>query len=302
MRLEVSGATVDIDGHRIVHEAQLDVPAGQMVGLLGPNGSGKSTLLRCVYRVLRPVAGSVSLDGRDVWQMSARDVARQAAIVVQEPPLEFSFTVREMTLMGRGPHKGLLERDSMHDASLVDGALDRVGMAELAEREFSSLSGGEKQRVLIARALAQEGHVLILDEPTNHLDIRYQIDILELVRSLGVTTVTALHDLNLAAAYCDRVYLLSHGRVVAGGTPAEILRPDLLREVFGIHAVIGRHPVSERPHLFFSALEDPDPAGPVAPRATVGGQARIPALEPVVGRTIGMSGLDVRSGGPSRTA
>ncbi len=250
-RLKVGGASVVLDGRPIVSDVDLHVEPGETVGLIGPNGSGKSTLLRCVYRVLRPVAGAVWLDDDDVWKLSARETAQRTAIVVQEPPLEFDFTVREIALMGRSPHKGLLERTTDRDHVLVDEALRRVGADDLAERSFSTLSGGEKQRVLIARALAQESRVLVLDEPTNHLDIRYQLEILELVRSLDVTTITALHDLNLAAAYCDRIYLLSAGRIVASGDPEAVLTPASIRQVFGIEAAASRHPVTGKLHLSF---------------------------------------------------
>ena len=160
------------------------MPRGTFVALVGPNGSGKSSLLRCVYRVIRPDAGHISVDGRGVWDVPARELARDVGVVLQERPSETSFTVHEMVLMGRGPHKKLLARDTAQDLELVASALSRVGIASLAERPFESLSGGEKQRVIIARALAQTPRLLVLDEPTTHLDIGHQHETLRLFRAL----------------------------------------------------------------------------------------------------------------------
>jgi iron complex transport system ATP-binding protein len=252
MRLGVEQVAVAIGGRRIVHEVSLQAEPGEVVGLIGPNGSGKSTLLRAVYRMLRPAAGFVRLGADDVWQLSARESARRTGVVVQETPSDFEFTVAEMVQMGRTPHKGVLAADTADDAQIVASALARVHMAAFASRQFSTLSGGEKQRVLVARALAQQPRFLVLDEPTNHLDIHSQLEILELVRGLGITTLITLHDLNLAAAYCQRLYMLAQGRIVAAGAPAEVLTPERLREVFLVDAVCGRHPVSGALQLAFT--------------------------------------------------
>ena len=204
MRLDVRDLSWAVDGSRILVDVALSCPEGTVVGLVGPNGSGKSSLLRCVYRVIRPDAGGVTIDGRDVWDLAPRILSRDLAVVLQERPSETAFTVREVVLMARGPHKKLLERDTAEDHRLVTSALLRVGIEALSERVFDTLSGGEKQRVVIARALAQEPRLLVLDEPTTHLDIGHQHQVLDLIRGLGLTTIAALHDLNLAAAYCDR--------------------------------------------------------------------------------------------------
>ncbi len=251
MKLEAAGITAVLDGHTIVSSATLEVGEGEVVGLVGPNGSGKSTLLRCVYRVLRPHAGLVSIDGDDVWGLAPRAAARRTAVVVQEPPSDFDFAVRDMVMMGRSPHLGMLERGTETDDRIVDEALDRVGASTFADRGFLTLSGGEKQRVLLARALAQQSRLLVLDEPTNHLDILHQLEVLELVRSLGVATLAALHDLNLAACYCDRVYVLAGGEVAASGPPEEVLTPELVRAVFGVGAVRSVHPVTGKAQLAF---------------------------------------------------
>lgn len=251
MKLEVNEVAVAIASRRIVNEVSLQVVPGEIVGLIGPNGSGKSTLLRSVYRLLKPVAGYVQLGGEDVWKLSARESARRTGVVVQETPSDFDFTVREVVEMGRTPHKGLLEADNQGDERIVQEALQRVNMVEFGERSFNTLSGGEKQRVLVARALAQEPKLLVLDEPTNHLDIRYQLEILNLVRNLGITTLITLHDLNLAAAYCARLYMLADGKIVTCGTPEEVLTPSWVRSVYGVEAVRGQHPVTGRLHLAF---------------------------------------------------
>lgn len=254
MKLEVAEIALDLSARRIVKGVSLDVHEGEIVGLIGPNGSGKSTLLRSVYRMLRPASGVVRLGGDDVWHLSARESARRTGIVVQESPSDFEFSVREVVHMGRTPHKGMLAQDTQADAIIVDQSLGRVGMLAFGERMYNTLSGGEKQRVLVARALAQQPRLLVLDEPTNHLDIHYQLELLELVRSLGITTLVTLHDLNLAAAYCQRLYMLSEGQIVAAGTPDQVLTPALLREVFHVDAICGRHPTTGCLQLSFVPL------------------------------------------------
>ncbi len=254
MQLRTKGITWSVDTHTIIKDVSLEVKPGEFVGLIGPNGSGKSSMLRTVYRVLRPDAGLVSLDDTDVWQMSARDAARKTAVVAQERSDEFDFRVHEIVMMGRTPHKGIFEQDNATDEALVTSALERVNMLAYRERQFNTLSGGEKQRVLIARALAQQTQFLVLDEPTNHLDIRYQLEILELVKGLTITKLTALHDLNLAAAYCDRLYLLTDGQVAASGKPTEVLTPERIYAAYGVRAQISQHPITGQLHLAFASI------------------------------------------------
>ncbi|MBO2462718.1 ABC transporter ATP-binding protein [Actinomadura violacea] len=249
MRLDIAGVTAEIDGTPIVSDVDLVAEPGAFVGLIGPNGSGKSTLLRTVYRSLRPSAGAVSLDGDDLWRMRARQAARRRAVVTQHGDLGGEFSVAEVVAMGRAPHKGVLERENAADRAVVADSLERVGLAHASDRLFSTLSGGERQRALVARALAQEAPLLILDEPTNHLDVRAQLGLLDLVRSLGLTLLAALHDLDHAAAYCDRVVVLQHGRVRASGPPLEVLTPEFVADVFGVRAHIGAHPITGRPHI-----------------------------------------------------
>jgi iron complex transport system ATP-binding protein len=265
MRVHLEGVQVRIDDAILVDGIDLVAEPGQMLGLVGPNGSGKSTILRSIYRAIRPSMGVVHLDDDDVWRLSARESAQRSAVVAQEAPAEFDLTVTEVVAMGRTPHKRILERDSLEDARIVADALARVEMAQFSHRAFATLSGGEKQRVLVARALAQRSRVLILDEVTNHLDIHAQLGLLELVHGLGVTVVAALHDLNLAASYCDSVCLVNRGAVVAVGSVAEVLTPERLAEVFGVRAHCGIHPITGRPLLTFGPLEQSPSLVPADP-------------------------------------
>jgi len=232
--IEAIDLDVGYDGTLILNGAALIAHPGQVVGLIGPNGSGKTTLLRTLYRSLRPQAGLITLEGTSVERLATREIARLVAVVVQEAPVELPLTVAEMVLLGRSPHRGSFQRYVTQDQQMAAAALARVGARHLAERTYTTLSGGEKQRILIARALAQQASHLLLDEPTNHLDIRYQHEVLELVRSIGVTTVVALHDLNLAARYCDQLVLLDRGRVGCVGTPRQVLTPEVLEPVYGV--------------------------------------------------------------------
>ncbi|MCF6470977.1 ABC transporter ATP-binding protein [Nonomuraea sp. MG754425] len=245
MRLDLSGVSVRLDDRPIVHEAGLRVDDGEFVALVGPNGCGKSTLMRTIYRALRPSAGLITVDGDDVHGLSWRESARRTAVVAQETPAELDFTVGEVVLMGRTPYR----LEGQADAERCARALERVGLTDGADRVYATLSGGEKQRALIARALVQETRLLLLDEPTSHLDVRHQLEILHLVRELGVATLAVLHDLNQAAAFCDRLYVMSAGRVLAGGPPGQVLTPELISEVYGVRAV-------RRTQLVFERLEE----------------------------------------------
>jgi iron complex transport system ATP-binding protein len=251
LKLEVEGVSWGVPGRGILENVSLEVEPGEMVGLIGPNGGGKTSLLRCVYGFLEPWSGSVMLDGEDVRGMCARRLARRVAVVLQETPGGFDFTVRESVLMGRTPHKALFDRETAEDRRIVEHALVRVGADDLGERDFRTLSGGEKQKVLVARALTQNARLLVLDEPTNHLDVGHQLEVLDLVKSLRVTTLAALHDLNLAALFCDRLYVLKSGRVFASGTPKEVLTPRLLEEIYGVASEVRTHPSTGKPHVTF---------------------------------------------------
>ncbi|MFD3725960.1 ABC transporter ATP-binding protein [Streptomyces sp. NPDC058671] len=234
-----------------LHTVDLTVRPGETVGLIGPNGSGKTTLLRCVYGTLVPTAGHATLDGDDLHALGPKARARRVATVPQDSAAEFELTVRELVTLGRSPHKRFWEGDTGADRERTGAALARVGLTDLADRPYPTLSGGERQRALVARALVQDPALLVLDEPTNHLDIRHQLDVLALVRTLGTTNLLALHDLNLAGAYCDRLYVLERGRVVTGGTPAEVLTPALLAAVYGVDAEVIPHPRNGSPTVVY---------------------------------------------------
>ncbi|GAA3991508.1 ABC transporter ATP-binding protein [Thermobifida alba] len=256
MELRIDGVSVDVAGRRIVRELSLDVPEGQVVGLVGPNGSGKSTVLRCVYRALRPSGGAVWLDGADLSSLRLRESARKVAALTQENGTDLDFTVEEVVALGRTPHQRGNRPLDARERRLCRWAMERMDVAHLARRGVLELSGGERQRVLLARALVQEPGVLVLDEPTNHLDVRHQVGLLSLLRRTGTTVLVVLHDLNLAAAACDRIGVLAEGRLVASGTPGEILTPPLVREVFGVEAEVVPHPLTGAPQLLYTLLPD----------------------------------------------
>lgn len=227
-----------VQGHEILRGVDFTLSEGEFVGIIGPNGSGKSTFLKNVYKVLRPQKGEIVLMGENLLAMSNREMAQRMAVVVQERESSFDFAVEEVVMMGRQARKHLLERDDDEDRVLVERILQQTQLIGLRDRGFSSLSGGEKQRALIARALAQQTALLVLDEPTNHLDIKYQLQLMETVKQLGCTVVAAIHDLNLAAMYCDRLYTLKDGRVVGVGTPEELLTANFLKEIYEVDAEV----------------------------------------------------------------
>jgi iron complex transport system ATP-binding protein len=230
-----SEISVGYGGRLVLQGVDLATRPGELVGLIGPNGSGKTTLLRALYASLSPQAGLVTLDDTPVARLTPVQRARRIAVVTQEPAVESPMTVMEMVMLGRSPHRSMLQRYRAEDDFIAAEALRRVGALRLATRVYASLSGGERQRVLIARALAQQVEYLLLDEPTNHLDIRYQHEVLQLVRTTGVTTVAVLHDLNLAARYCQQVVLLHDGGIRAAGTPDDVLTSEILEPVYGVN-------------------------------------------------------------------
>ena len=231
-----------------IEDITLNVQKGEFVGIIGPNGCGKSTILKNVYRALAPDTGSVTLDGENLLRMRHRETALKIAVVGQENEVPFDFLVEEIVAMGRSPHKKLFDPDTAEDARIVRHALEHLGMENMAKRNYRNLSGGEKQRTLIARVIAQESDFLILDEPTNHLDVSYQIQIFDFVKrrsaEVGVTVLAAIHDLNMAALYCDRLYVMKEGRIVFSGTPEETLTPDRIFAIYGVRCDTAVHPVT----------------------------------------------------------
>jgi iron complex transport system ATP-binding protein len=204
-----------------------------------------------VFRSYRPLSGHVLLNGENIWQMKPRAVALRVAAVLQEMPADFDFRVREVVMMGRTPHRDGMVSWNARDLHEVEHAIEHMQLEALAERSFASLSGGEKQRVLVARALAQEPALLILDEPTNHLDIRHQLEILSLLKGLSITVITTLHDIGLTARFADRVIVMNYGRIVADGAPALALSTQAIRDVFGVEASLLTG-AADAPHYQFS--------------------------------------------------
>ncbi|MFD4787088.1 ABC transporter ATP-binding protein [Streptomyces sp. NPDC058459] len=251
MRIDIQNLHVAYAGRTVVAGAQLIAADGEITGIVGPNGSGKSTLLRSVYRHLQPRAGRVLLDGADLTTFTASRAARHIAALPQERGDDSELTVREVTAMGRTPYKRAFEGDNAADNDIVDRALADTGMKEHAARRFTELSGGERQRVLLARAFAQQPDVLVLDEPTNHLDVHHQSELLALLRARASTTLVSLHDLNMAAAVCDRLHVLHAGHVVASGTPHAVLTPELLAEVFHVRTAVIEHPLTGAPLIAY---------------------------------------------------
>ena len=237
--LRFEGVSAAVGGKKLLEGLDFDVQPGEVVGLVGRNGVGKTTLLRIASAVLAPAAGRVTLGGDDVTTTPRRSLARRVALVPQDLHVPFPFRVGELVLMGRAPHQPLLGLESEADVARSLEALDRLGIADLADREITSLSGGERQLVLFARALVQDPAVLLLDEPTAFLDLKHRVEVLAEVRAFAAAGGSALvvsHDLSLAARTCDRVVLLGEGGVVATGTPPEVLRPEPLRRAFDIEA------------------------------------------------------------------
>ncbi len=252
MGLRVENISWSVDGKKIVDDVSLEINDNEFVGIVGPNGSGKSSLLRCIYRVNRPLAGTIFLNNKNIWKMNPKDLAKEAASVIQETSEQFELSVKEVVAMGRNPHKGFLDKDNPEDDTLVTAALEQVGLLNFKERFFHTLSGGEKQRTLIARALAQQAQFLMLDEPTNHLDIHYQLEIMELVKKIGITSLVVMHDLNLAAMYCDRVYVMNDGKIHIHGTPEKIFTEELINKVYRVNVTIGKQEQTGKLHLSFS--------------------------------------------------
>ncbi len=243
----------------------LSVTAGTFVGVVGPNGSGKSTLVRALSRTLRPSRGAVLVDDMNLYtQMSARDSARRIGVVPQSTTIAFDFTVREVVRMGRAPHlpSRPFATETAADEQIVTEALREADVLVLADRAVNTLSGGEQQRVLLARALAQQTEIILMDEPTSHLDIRHQTQVLTLARSLaheqGKAVLAVLHDLNLAASYCDLLVLMHRGRIIAHGTPQETLTAENIHQIYGARVWVRSHPTSGRPFLLSlpDTLED----------------------------------------------
>lgn len=255
MLFNILGVTCTYGAAPVLQDASLQIHHGDMVGIVGPNGSGKSTLLRAMSRVLQPQHGQVMLEEEDIYKVPATQVAKKMAVVVQEQSLSFPFTVRDLIMMGRIPHLKRFAREGRIDIEIVEQAMDLTDTTKLADRQINELSGGEKQRVLLARALAQEPKILLLDEPTSYLDLNYQIEIMQLLarlrRQYGITIIMVLHDLNLASRYCDYLILIKQGTIRAIGPPHHVITADMIKEVYGCEVKVEQFGVAAPPYILF---------------------------------------------------
>lgn len=235
----------------IIDDLTLDIEKGSFLGIIGVNGCGKTTLLRSMTRILKPAKGVVYVDGREIESYNAKDFARIVGCVNQMNEAAFEFSVKDVVMMGRHPYLGRLRPVSSEDFRIADEAMSYTHVLHLKDRLITELSGGERQRVLIAKTLAQQPEILLLDEPTNHLDISHQIEILQLLKSLTpkITIVCVLHDLNLASSFCDMLVLMDKGKIIARGTPSEVLTPKRIYDTFAVKMLVSPHPVTGKPYL-----------------------------------------------------
>lgn len=241
----------------VLSDVNMDIEAGDFVGLIGPNGSGKTTLLRVISKVLKPFKGHVLLNKEDIETVSRSVLARSMAFLTQEISLNLPFTVRQMTLMGRFAYLSQYGKESDEDIAIAEDAMKLADVLHLADRFITEVSGGERQRALIAMCLAQQPDILLLDEPTNHLDIGHQLAVLDLIRKLNrqtnMTVVAVFHDLNIASEYCDKIMVLDEGRVAEFGTPKEVLTSEMILKVYRAKVVTEVNPVSQKPHIVIAA-------------------------------------------------
>ena len=250
--VSAQGLTYEVEAQTLLDGVDLDADCGQLVGLIGPNGAGKSTLLRAISGILSCQDGSVRLEGADLRGLSSRDVAAALALIPQIAPYTHGFTSIELVLMGRYPHLGRFQIEGSEDDRIARESMRLTETEQFAGRTLDTLSGGERQRVFVSRALAQQPRVLLLDEPTSNLDVFHQLKVFDLVRRLvdeGLTAIAAIHDLNMAARYCDRLVLLFEGRVLAEGPPDEVLTPEAIARAFGVEAAVYRDPITGSPAI-----------------------------------------------------
>ncbi|MFD2728256.1 ABC transporter ATP-binding protein [Enterococcus camelliae] len=234
MDLRVEHLAVSIARQSIIQDVSLNVMNHSFTALLGPNGSGKSTLLKAIYRILRPQNGTIFLDNQNLTEIPSKKIAQKMAVVSQFQQNSFDFTVEEVVLMGRSPHLKALEKLHPEDWQLVEDALEKTGLVGLRKRAVANLSGGEQQRVTMARAIVQNPSLMILDEPSNHLDIKYQLELLKLIRQLNLNALAALHDLSLAAQFCDYLYFLKDGFIRYEGKPNDIITKEVIKDIYEV--------------------------------------------------------------------
>ncbi|MDD5449708.1 MAG: ABC transporter ATP-binding protein [Candidatus Omnitrophica bacterium] len=252
--LKVENLSSGYSSRPVIKGLNFSVDKGEFIGIIGPNGAGKSTLIKTISRAMRPSAGHVYYDAKDIYKISLNESARSIAVVPQDTLIIFEFLVKDIVMMGRFPHIKRFKRETEADFKAVARCLDLTNTGGLAKRLINELSAGERQRVIIAKALAQEPGLLILDEPTSHLDISHQIEIFDLLKRLtkeeGLTIICVLHDLNLAAEYCDRLILMNEGLIREQGAPKEVLTYEIIEEIYKTVVVVGENPVSKKPYIF----------------------------------------------------
>jgi iron complex transport system ATP-binding protein len=257
IELEMQNVSLGYNHKPVLQDINLKASPGELVGLIGPNGSGKSTIIKALSRIMHPYSGRILLDGKDITGIPRRELARLVGVVPQMPLLPSTFTAFEIVLMGRNPHLGLFQSESHRDWAIAWQAMGKTATDALASRRVHELSGGEIQCLLIARVLVQETRAILLDEPTANLDIGRQVEILDLIKKLcmesKLTVLAALHDLNLAAQYCDRLFLINEGRIHAEGTPSEVITDKNIKQVYGAGNCVYTHPVNGLPTVLLSA-------------------------------------------------
>ncbi len=240
----------------IINGISFSVRSGEFLGIIGPNGAGKSTLLRTMSRVIRPKRGHILLEGHDIFKMSLKEFAKSVAFVAQDTTVTFPFIALEIVLMGRYPYSRAFQSESKEDLEVVHQALTTTDCESFASRPIDQLSAGERQRVFIAKALAQNPKLILLDEPTSHLDISHQVQILDILRDLseadGISVIAVFHDLNLASEYCDRLLLIDEGRICAQGSPEEVLKYEILEGIYKTVVIVKENPYSKRPHILLA--------------------------------------------------
>ena len=245
MTLEIKDIDAYYGNVKVLGNVDFSAAYGELLGVIGPNGSGKTTLLRTISRILKPKVGTILLEGEEVMEMKNKEFSRKFAAVAQDTSVNFDFTALDIVLMGRNPHLGRLELETERDVEIARRCMELTNCWHLAERPITELSGGERQLVIIARALTQEPKVLLLDEPTSHLDINYQIEIMELLKRLtsheGLIVIAVIHDLNLAAQYGDRLILMHKGKIVSTGTQQEVLTAENIKKTFGADVIVKKH-------------------------------------------------------------
>ncbi len=254
--LEVKKLSWGLKKKQILSNINFSVQQGEFIGIIGPNGSGKSSLLRCLYGHNSPFSGEVLFQQHPLQSYSRKSLARQIAVVLQEPPTQFDLQVVDVIRMGLIPHKKLFSINLKNEQNAIIGASNKVDLYDKLDHSFNSLSGGEKQRAMIARAILQQPKLLLMDEPTNHLDIHHQVEVLKLAQLIGMTVIVTLHDLNLAATFCDRLILLDEGEISAQGEPESVLTSSILQRVFKVNAFIDKQPYNQKLRVSFE-LGDP---------------------------------------------